>query len=129
MSRVKSKSNRSFSQMIASGKKVDLIKRVMHNYYQQYYTLDRCVQTDEDDDYYLCEKHEKEQLVIKKTIKRDRKDVKATLNLLVPKPTGLKNQPAISPSKGIGVQRMFTNNIESLNKEIDDLDPTATKKY
>ena len=62
LSAVKSKPKKDFNDMIDA--KVDSVKRVMHNYYLRYYTLDRCGQRDEGEQYYLCNNHEMETKVV-----------------------------------------------------------------
>ena len=97
------------------------IKRQLKNHYLRYYTLDRCGQKDEGKDYYLCDNHDKEIIKVTKNIRRETKKVISyTMDLLVPKAIGVKRTPKTT-SRGVGVQRMFSNNIHAMNKEIDNL--------
>ena len=92
------------------------------------YTLDRCGIKDEGKDYFLCDQHELETKTVKKSIKRSKRDLKVTLNLIVPKPVGVQRQ-STTASKGTGRDRLFSSHVDLLQKEITSLDKTKSKKY
>ena len=108
--------------------KVDSVKRVMHNYYLRYYTLDRCGQRDEGEQYYLCNNYEMETKNVKKLIRRKKGHIAVTVKVVVPVPVGMKNTNT-TPSKGVGKMRLFDNNVKSIDSNIRKLDTTKTQKY
>ena len=121
---IKKKPNGKYLPDVVTTGSIRTIKRKLQNHYLRFYTLDRCGQKDEGKDYYLCENHDKEILKVTKNIQREKNKTQSyTMELLVPKALGAKQAPK-TESRGVGLQRLFSNNINAMNGEIDNLDVT-----